>query len=452
MAGLGDLFGEGSTARQLFEWQVIGALISALMDPAQNELSYLSNEAAPIKVLDPATLAVMVNRHIVDHGDAASDAQKSGISGNRFDKLVAAAGEAPAPEALAEALRRKIIPEGGVGADSISFEQGISEGNLRNKWADVIRQLSMINPSPVDMLDALLEGQLSRGEALDKYKILGGNPEYFDILFNSKGQAPTPNEGIELLNRGIIPERGTGPAATSYEQLFLEGPWRDKWLPAFLALREYLPPPRTVTAMLKNGSISEAMAHELLMKQGLSSDLADAYIADAQHQASTGDRELTASQAIALYESKLISKEHALIFLEATGYGKANADYLLALADSRRAIAAVNSAVSRIQTLYIGHKIDKSAARGDLASLGVPAAQISDIMTTWDLERAANVKLLTPAQIAKAVKMSVYTADQGTTELVQLGYSATDAHVFLVIEGALNAPAATAPPATTTGG
>jgi hypothetical protein len=52
-----------------------------------------------------------------------------------------------------------------------------------------------------------------------------------------------------MANRGIIPWSGSGPRSTSFEQAFLEGPWRNKWLGPFRKAAEYFPPPRTITAM-----------------------------------------------------------------------------------------------------------------------------------------------------------------------------------------------------------
>ena len=262
MAGvdLGKLFGRESAAGQLLMWSVLSALISAVLAP---ELELVQREvfkALPSTPLTPAQLADMVVRHIVSGADGASYARESGIAAADFQRMVESAGEGLGPADLAEALRRGIIPAEGTGPDAVSFEQGMAEAHTRDKWADTVRKLSVKEPSPIDPLEALLQGQLTEDVAKALYVRFGGDPEHFTWLFNSRGQAPTPVELLELANRGIIPWDGVGPDKVSYEQGFLEGPARNKWEGPFRALGEYVVPPRSITAMVRSGALDDAAA------------------------------------------------------------------------------------------------------------------------------------------------------------------------------------------------
>lgn len=433
MAGLGDAFGGGGALTQIFTWQVAAQIVQSLMQPTLTLVAAKINEDTPVLDLTPADLANLVVRSYRDRASAAHEASRSGIDGAKFDDLVALSADAPAPEALAEALRRGIIPETGAGKGSTSFEQGIREGRLGNKWTDMIKELSVKWPTPADALDALLEGQVSHDEALTLYKRFGGDPAYFTMLYNTRGNAPTPVEALELANRGIIPWRGTGPDKVSYEQAFLEGPWRNKWLEPFIALGEYLPPPRTITAMVRNGSLSDATALDLFIKQGLSKELAAAYIEDAHHQKTATERDLSASQLLNMYAAGLISADAVAPLLKALNFSDQSVSLMLQYKDMQRAIAAVNTAVSRVHTLYVAHKIDDANARQALVALGVPGAQIDDILTTWALERSVNVRTLTPTEIANAWKYDIITIDEALAELVALGYTPRDAWIYMSI-------------------
>lgn len=434
MSGLGDLLGPGSAGRQLFVWGVLNGMVSALADPVFAELQQNADHAFPVKVLDPATLAAMVVRHIRTQGDAANEAQYSGLSGDRFADLVHAAGRGPAPGDLATALRRKLIPEAGTGADATSFEQGMAESDIKDKWTQVVKDLAVIWPSPVDALDALLEGQITEAEGRALYERFGGAPEFFDMLFNTRGSAPTPVQAADMANRGLIPWKGTGPKSTSFEQAFLEGPWRNKWLPVFQAAAEYLPPPRTVTAMVRAGSLTDAAASKLLAKQGLSSDLVAAYIEDAHRSATTTQRDLTMASVIDMYEAGLLKETDARGMLEGGGYSKANAGLLLAYADLRKAIAQVNYAVDRVRSLYVARKIDRSTAVASLNTLNVPADQVTSMVQTWDVAAAVNVKTLTESQIVAAWSIQLLTQQAATAELEAIGYTPHDAWVLLSIK------------------
>lgn len=429
---LGALSGN-TMLEQIIAWQIVGALVSSAFQPALAEVSQQSWGKFPLAVLSPAELASAVVRNFAAEDAAAGEAEQSGISRERFATLVRLSGQSLAPDALAVALRRKLIPEDSGSPDAPGFVQGIAQGNLRDMWAPVVKALAVQLPSPTLALSAYLEGQLPEAEARAMYAVLGGDPDYFDVSYNTEGQAPTPTQALDLLNRGIIPERGTGPEATSYEQAFLEGPWRNKWLEPFLALREYLPPPRTITAMLKTGSLTPDQATSYLMKNGLSAELAAAYVADASHQALAGTKDLALGTVRELYRDRLIDAPTASSMIQSLGYSADSAAFVLAIEDVRFEQAALTSAVSRVRTLYTSYKRDRVTTLNVLSQLGIAGDQAASLMGVWDLERAANIKTLTEAQIVAAFHYGVIDQATAQTELVTLGYLPHDAWTLLSV-------------------
>lgn len=434
MASLGDLFGRGSMAEQFFVWGVLQGAMGSLLGPEFAELQQLSYKILANTPLSPADAASEVARGLAPVGDGQDEAEKSGVNADRFARLVDMARSAAPAGNAAQAYVRGLIGKGDGDPHSATFTGALADAGVREDWWPIIEKLAVQLPSWQDALNADLQGQLTRTEAQDWYQRAGGDPEAYQWLYDSNGQAPTPTQALELLNRGIIPESGTGPESVSYEQAFLEGPWRNKWLKVFEALAEYLPPPRTVTAMVRAGSLDDDTAASLLRKQGLSEKLAGAYIADAHHQATSDDRNLTQAQIIALYGQQIISGPDASSLLEALGYSNKNAGYLLALADLRREITALNSAVSRVQSLYIAHKITRVNAVGALNTLGLPADQVAGVVAIWDLEAATNVKTLTMSQVTQAFKYLIIDQDHAITALQEQGYTAYDAWLILSIE------------------
>lgn len=478
MPGLGDLFGAGSTFSQLFVWGVLNQIIGALGSPYFDLLTQEVNEKHPEAVRDPAALIGLVVRGFLDHDAAVAEAKKSGLSADKFEQLLEAgrvyisppdlaqlfirgfitqqdaeiqaafsglnpdqmgllfkiAADAPGPGDLAIALRRGLIPEDSLDDNVPSFAGGIRQGRLSNIWTDMFKGLSQQWPSPTDALQAELEGQLDHDTAIGLYEKLGGDTQFYQWLFNTRGTAPTPDEGLELVRRGIIPLDGVGPDSVSLHQIFLEGPQRNKWFGVFKALLDYVTPPRSVVAMVRNGSFTDAQAAAELAKSGLTPELQAAYIAEGHGTASAGDKALTQSAIIALYEGRVIADTDAHNLLTALGYSDANATYLIDLADLRREIAATTAAVSRVQNLYIAHKITRDTAVRTLKGLAVPDNQVNELVQIWDLEEAVNVKQLTPAQITDAFYYEILTQDEATGELQNLGYTALDAWVLLSIK------------------
>lgn len=445
MSGITDALGGKGAITQFFVWQVAGQVVQALMGPALNVLAQDINSEFPTLALSPADLAQLVVRNFRDLGSATEEAKLSGLDDTRFKDLVDLATEAPSPGDLAAMLRRGLIVESGKGDGSTSFDQGMSESRLSNKWHGLVKELALQWPSPTDALDALLEGQISEADAQALYTRLGGDPQFFTLLFNTRGQAPTPVEALEMANRGIIPWDGTGPGVVSYQQAFLEGPWRNKWLAPYKAIGQYLPPPRTVTAMVASGGLTDAQGQELLLKQGLSAELAGAYIHDAHNQKSHAERDLTVSQLLDMYEVGLIGQSDVEPLLQAMNYSDESIAWLFAYRDLRRAISATNSAVARIHTLYVGYKITAATALSSLNALKVPPTQVQQIVTTWDIERSANLKVLTEAQIVDAWYAEIIDQAEAMSELQSIGYTPRDAWILLSIKN--KSPLDNAPPA-----
>lgn len=475
MAGLGDLLGKGSIIEQVFVWGVINQVIGALASPYFDLLTQDENAKHPEAVRDPVTLAGLVVRGFTDRDAAVAEAARSGldaakfaqvldaskpylappdlaqlvvrnfqtlqaarqeaafsgVDADRLDLLIKIAADAPAPGDLAVALRRGLIAEDNPDENVPSFAGGIREGRLGDKWTDMMRQLAVQWPSPVDALQAELEGQLPHEEALSLYEKLGGDPDFYTWQFNTRGTAPSPVELGILLNRGIIGYDGTGPDATSFVQGILEGPSRNKWIPSWLALKDYVIPPRSVVAMVHAGTVTDDQAAKLLAMSGANADTIAAFIAEGHARAAAADKALTQTTITALYESRLIAATDAHNLLTALGYSDDNATYLVELADLRRSVAAVNTAVARVHTLYTSHKITRDTAVQTLTALAVPADQVTEVVNIWDLEAAVNIKQLTQAEITAAWKAGVLSQDEAMTELQVLGYTAFDAWVLL---------------------
>jgi hypothetical protein len=376
--------------------------------------------------LAPADAALGKLRGTINDRRAAEAAHVAGLSDEDFQTLVDNTGEPPAVEMLLSLWRRgKISTE--------KLDHGIRQSRVRNEWIDIVHEMSVIPPSPAEALNAYLEGQISREEAVKRYREGGGDPTWFEHAFNAEGEAPTPNMLSELANRGIIPWEGEGPKVTSFKQGFLEGPWRNKWEPSMRKLAEYLPPPRTITALVGNASLSKKEAYQLFRKQGLTPDLAEAYVKSATTDKTAKQKNLAVTQISALYRDQAIDREQAVKMWGDLGYDQHEAHFLATLTDLERIQRFTETAISTIHSRYTGHAITRHEASGDLDQLGVPAKQRNSLLEMWDLEREAKVKRLTAAEVHKAVHKDLLTEQEGLNRLSQMGYPQRDAEIFLAL-------------------
>lgn len=434
-----NLFGANSIGQQFLIYGVLQQLLSGALGPAVADIAQAVNSGDPVITLTPEQLAVGVIREILDPGNSQSEAAKSGIGAGRFQQLIELAQQPPSLGILLAAHQRT-LGQVGPGADAgVDLDKALADLGIGEQYRSLVKAQAILIPTAGEVLNAWLEGQIEEGEAVARIRATGLDPSWIQTAYNANGQAPTPVEALELWNRGIIPEGGTGPGATSYEQAFREGPWRNKWLEAFKALRFYIPPPRTVQAMLREGSISEAKATEWLNASGVYGDTLAAFLVSSSHSATPAARELSRTDVVDLYESQLITAEQAVSDLAALKYTADDARLIIALADKKLATAASKTAITRLKNLFLAGTNTSAQSRAALNALGIPDQQIANLLAVWGLEQATAVRTLTESQIVAAWYYNRFADDAPTnnqialTRLQQLGYSAGDATILLEI-------------------
>lgn len=447
--GLGSVEGllgsayNNDTVRSLAIWGILMQLLGALMTPLNQELANLVNPIFPDKPLDPADLADMVERQHIDLATAQAMAGQSGISKDNFDYLVKNVGAPPGLQFLLEAWRRGFIDENGTGALATSLEQGILESRLMDKWVPLIKQMGVQPISAADAVNAWVRNQVDPATAQKILYQNGYDAANATILFNTTGNPPGPTELLTLYRRGFIPMHGTGPLALSVDQGIAEGSSKDKWIAPLEQLAVYLPPPRTITALERSGVISPAQAQQLYAQQGLSPQLAQAYSADASGLKVAAAKQLAESTVLTLYESAVIDEAQTDTLLLDLGYNAQEAHYIESTIELKKELSLLQSAISKVGSLFVARKIDKAAATQALTDLGLPADSISYHLQLWGLEQTNTTRLLTAAEIADALNYGVMDQATAQQELENLGYTPFDAWVLLSVR--MHGPQGTAP-------
>lgn len=436
MPSFGDFIGKaGSSAEQLFVWGILEQVITSLTQPYQNALSQAMLNEDPNTPLSPEAAAGMVARAILDPGAGNTEAGKTGVNQSRFTNMVKAAGSAPSIGTVVTAFQRQFIGTGGTDPTQAGLHNAYSDAGIHESWWPILDKLTVQIPSIAEVMNAWLEGQIEEPEAHTRYIAAGGDPTWFQTSYNANGQAPTPNELLVMLNRGIIPENGTGPQSISYEQGFLEGPWRNKWRVPMRALGYYLPPPRTVTAMYHDGQLTHSEAADLLVKQGLTPQLAAAYLSPSSKSGSGVEKHLAKSDIVTLYSDGLMSKADAIKSLEAIKYNQADAALIIELADVHIHTQAVQAGITRTKTLYLTGKITEQQAHADLVALGVTATQADSVISTWAITQTAATRTLTEGQVVSVWYYGVITPQDCFDRLLQMGYDEQDAYLVMAARG-----------------
>lgn len=451
-----NLLGPGSAARQLLVYGVGYEIARALLGPVFTQIEYDINSNSPIVELSPAELADLVVRGVIgNEPDAAARAKVFGLDAGKFQEMVRLAGEPPGLQQVLEMWRRGIVPtDAGIGAPSLN--EAIRTSRIYSYWTDAIGKFQFQPVSPADLVDAVQRNQITEAEGVMLSYFAGlGNAETalpsganttptqdaFTILLNTRGNPPSPSELLELAKRGYIPwgnldpaTKSPNPQEISFAQGIYEGDSKDKWLPEYAKLAEYLPPPRTIVSLLSKGVITAAQAQTLFQQQGLTPALAAVYVASASSTRTAKPKQLNVSAIEQLYIDKAIDQPTAQGYLTALGYTASEAALILETATLRQTMTDLQRNETRIANYYIAHKIDQATASTMLGGLGLPAAQITQLIQGWTIDRQANVKRLTPAQITAAWEIGAFTQDQAQASLEADGYTPYDAWVLLSIK------------------
>lgn len=140
---------------------------------------HLDNKWAPVirglgqVPLSPADAVDAVVENQIPYAAGVDIAARNGVSAADFDTLVHTRGNPPSPTQLAEMTRRGFIPATGTGPNTTSFEQGLSESALKDKWISPLMRLSVVLPPETRIRALQTAGEITPDQALAYYRQLG---------------------------------------------------------------------------------------------------------------------------------------------------------------------------------------------------------------------------------------------------------------------------------------
>ena len=422
----------GSTIQQFFVYGVMFSLASTLMQPLTQSTGNDIWAAHPDRPLSPPDLATMVVRGI-GKGDssgvevpewATEMAKQSGLAPELFASIVGTAGMAPDMTVLFEMIRRGVITKE-------QLTRGIKQGDIKDEWIPYVEKMRYVTVSPTDMVRAAVQNQLPYDEAahwahavgLEPVDWVGGNPDWFKILYDIAGRPPGPSEAGRMALRGIIPVEGAGPAETTFQQAIAESDVKTKWTDALWQLMQYVPPPGEVRTLLLHGGIDHATAVDIWKKDGIPEAIAEAYAHVTSLEQITQDKALAKGDIETMLQEQLITDEQAKTYLARIGYEGANAQFIINMAHFRYELEALRTAVRTVGRYYTTWKLDAAGASKAFQSLGLTVDQATNLVDRLEVERQATSPLPTASQISGAHYYGVVPTEVAMSMLQDLGYS-----------------------------
>lgn len=362
-----------------------------------------------------AALAVLRGNMTQDAGERIAFA--SGVTSDTFATMVENTGEPPGLEQLLEGYRRGFI-------DGPTLRHGILQSRYRDEWIPLLEKLRYAPMPTADAVNAVVQNHLGMDQGAAVAEQNGLEPGAFQTLYETAGEPLSRTEMEQLYNRGLASE-------ADVLQAMSESRLKNKYNKQAFALHTKLPPIMTIQRALRYGGISHADAVKAAMELGYDESSATMVVntGSAERLQSYKDRVVSATQT--LYEDNIIPPREAESIIEGMNYTQAEAQFVVQASEFHREARVISAVVSAIKNKYIQRHITANRARGLLDSAGIPAAQRDYLMNLWEIEYGAYTRILTEAQVVKAVKLELISADAGQARLVAMGYTADDAALLI---------------------
>lgn len=369
------------------------------------------------QLLTPADLADMVVRGIKTQSEAADVASQWGIVPADFGALVEDTGEPLALMQLLEAFRRGFI-------DEARLVRGILQSRVKDEWVDVAEKLRFSPMSVADAVNATVQNHMDAATANTIAEQNGLEPGQVNILLETAGEPLSRTEMEDLYNRGEASQ-------DEVDQALRESRLKDKYVTQAFQLHRKIIPIFTLERALRYGGITHEDAVRIAMESGYSQADSNIIVESGSGQRTQTYKDKTVSAVESMYESNLIPEGDAASLISGMGYSQEESSFILKAAEFRRQAHAVTQVVNAVRSKYLAHRITQHEASGFLDAAGIPAPQRDYNIALWNIERDANVRTLTEAQVVKAVKLKLISADEGNARLVAMGYTSDDAALLL---------------------
>lgn len=386
-------------------------------NPPETVSKYLALLNSPVSVAD-AALAVLRGNLTQAEGEAI--ALENGYDAASFAILISNTGEPPGLMQLLEGYRRGFI-------DKATLDKGILESRYRNEWIPLLEQLRYEPMSVADAVNATNQNQLDATTARKYADENGLQPGHFDILLATAGEPLSRTEMEQLYNRGLVTE-------AQVEQALHESRLKNKYSKLAFDLHRRIIPTESLQRILRYNGIGTADAVRIAMESGYSEQDATTLVSSGAMERLRVYKDKVVASVVTMVEDNLMADTEAETLISDLGYTADDAKFILQSSDFRRTAKIKEQVVNSIRSKFVAHHITKNEASGFLDSLGVDTAQRDQLIMLWTVESEAFTRTLTEAQVVKAVKLQLLTADEGIARLVAMGYNATDAD--LLIKGA----------------
>jgi len=393
-------------------------------------------------IADPMSMVRWLARYDYNQADMIYEVEKLGVHPFYSDIAIENSWQIPTPDILSFIMRRLEYTE-----DDISLE--LSRLGVHPSYKDIYQENTMFYPSVNDLI-LMSVREVFDPEIVEFYGQGRDFPDDFAHFASKAGlseewarkywmahwQLPSPQQGYEMLHRGVIDETALRVLLRTLDVMPY---WREK----LMAISYLIPGRIDIRRMYGLGVYALEDVFEQYLNLGYDSSNAESLTTFTHLQVLQSQTGITASDIYKALETGLIQPNEAASWLYEIGL---NPD-LIELGLNRAGIAyeinRTKELVKLAKACYMKHVASKAETYSDLLSIGIISDRANIYVDQWEIERKKKVSLagryapgskrLRYRQIMDGYGKDVITHERALFLLSEQGYYPEDGEILLQI-------------------
>lgn len=433
---------------------VLGYSAWQSIQPALLPIQHAVADAAQTEIFDPSTAAMLQSKQIIDDAYGRSEAAGGNLSGEHYDKLVAAAQQYPDTVSLLDLLNLQIISQD-------DYVNAMRLHGYKDEWIQRMLALKRQLLSPADLALAFLRTDIDETTLRGYQHQLGMTDADMDVLIGNTGEPPGPEQLMEALRRGFIDvtrfSRGIRQSRVRNEWLDVEQKLAFSPMSTADAIRavveNYLTSDEGKAIAVQNGleadhwdvmveSWGRPLSHEQMMtlyhlgeatidqvhQAFRESDLKDKYIDQA---VALGRRLVPERTIVSMLQHAVITQDTAMTMLAQQGYNQQDSESLIALGAAQHKVAVKGLTRSDVLTLYGDSAMNSADAIAHLKAIGYSDTDAQELIALENAKTAAANRKTQTTALRASWKAGHLTDAQALTQLMQLGMDHNQAALLI---------------------
>ena len=253
----------------------------------------------------------------------------------------------------------------------------------------------------------------------------GLSPEWAKRYWAAHWSLPSPNQGFEMLHRGLITQPELDMLLRALDVMPF---WREKMTGiAYRRLTRV-----DIRRMYRVGVLTEKEVLDAYIELGYNERDANRMADFTVKQVLATQSKFTARDVIAAYTKDMINSSEARSLLREVGVREENLSFILSTAEYKKEWELTEQRISAIRNLYKKQVYSADDARGELLRLDMPSKRVDTLLEQWYIdEKDKPVRRWTTAQTLNFIKDKLISPERGRKELIAMGYDTEHINVYM---------------------